>query len=180
MLELDKKTEGQRKEYETSYGISIGRALPKSVPVRFVRVVLDSGEIEVLATSSLDEDLFPDEIFKELYFKRRGTETYYDVLKNRLGLENFSGKSVESVKQDVWSAVFISNFESMAIRASSEELEEKSRERECKNMKQVNKSVSFNAIKNSVISLFVSDIPIDETILKLYDVFQLNPTQRRE
>jgi hypothetical protein len=51
--------------------------------VRVIKVMLDTGEIEVLLTN-LTETFD----FKELYFKRWGVEKEYDVLKNTLEIEN--------------------------------------------------------------------------------------------
>jgi Transposase DDE domain len=58
--------------------------------VRLVSVRLSTGELEVLATSLLDEALYPAEVFGEAYALRWGIETYYGRLKGRLGLENFT------------------------------------------------------------------------------------------
>ncbi len=69
-------------------------------------MVLPSGEIEVLATSLMDEQKFQTGGFKELYFLRWGVETFFAKLKGRLSLENFTGKSVESVKQDFFSYLY--------------------------------------------------------------------------
>ena len=44
--------------------------LPKSIDVRFVQVILDDGEVEVLATSILDPTTIAQQEFKALYFKR--------------------------------------------------------------------------------------------------------------
>ena len=42
--------------------------LPVSpIQLRVIRVELDSGETEILITSLMDTDLYPHEIFKELY-----------------------------------------------------------------------------------------------------------------
>jgi hypothetical protein len=54
--------------------------LPIEVDVRFVSVVLESGEIEVLITSLMDKDIQRSE-FKELYFLRWGVETFYHLLR---------------------------------------------------------------------------------------------------
>jgi|JI10StandDraft_1071094.scaffolds.fasta_scaffold103875_2 hypothetical protein len=51
--------------------------------------------------------------FKVLYFFRWGAEGFYYLLKGRLNLENFTGKSLESVKQDFWSSIYISNVETI-------------------------------------------------------------------
>lgn len=64
---------------------------PLELTVRFITVRLDTGELEVLATSLLDETAYPTEAFAELYHRRWGIETYYGQLKGRLDLENWSG-----------------------------------------------------------------------------------------
>ena len=71
------------------------KSLPDEITVRFVKIILDTGEEEVLITSLLDVDKYPREDFKNLYWLRWKIETYFDILKNRLNLENFTGKSVE-------------------------------------------------------------------------------------
>ena len=56
----------------------------KSIPVRFIRVILSPLESEVLVTSLVDEFTYPNELFKELYHLRWGIETFYGFLKTRL------------------------------------------------------------------------------------------------
>ena len=89
----------------------ISNNLPLEIKVRFIQVILDDGEVEVLACSVLDNNIIPTNEFKDLYFKRWGIETYYDILKNRLSLENFTGTSTISVLQDFYATIFISNLE---------------------------------------------------------------------
>ncbi len=72
--------------------------IPTTLKVRFIQVALPNGEIEVLATSILDSSIINTTEFMELYSKRWGIETYYDVLKNRLSLENFTGLTALAVK----------------------------------------------------------------------------------
>ena len=88
--------------------------LPLKMKIRFVRVVLDNGTIEVLATNVLDNKRLHTTDFKDLYALRWGIfqttlrdsaslhELYYDVLKNRLSLENFTGLSSLAIKQDFY------------------------------------------------------------------------------
>lgn len=47
-------------------------SLPNKIPIRFVKVLLDTGEIEILATSLVDQTTYPRSLFKELYWKRWG------------------------------------------------------------------------------------------------------------
>ena len=46
------------------------RGLPMKLTVRFVRVLLETGEYEVLVTSLLDGTKYPTEEFKTLYWYR--------------------------------------------------------------------------------------------------------------
>ena len=63
-------------------------------------VRLSPYELEVLITSLIDEKLYPISTFKEIYNLRWGVESYYGIIKERLNLENFSGRTVLSIKQD--------------------------------------------------------------------------------
>ena len=99
------------------------QGLDEPITVRFVRVVLDTGEIEVLATSLLDRDKHPSKNFKDLYWKRWGVETFYSVLKSRLDIENFTGLSAESVLQDFHASVFLTGLEAVFTRDTNLELQ---------------------------------------------------------
>jgi hypothetical protein len=62
--------------------------LSNGITTRVVKFKLPSGEEEALLTSLFE---LPYHAFKELYFKRWPIETKYDIVKNKLMLENFSG-----------------------------------------------------------------------------------------
>jgi len=72
--------------------------------VRVIKVVLDTGEVETLLTN-LEEDFD----FKKLYYCRWGVETEYDVLKNTLEIENFSGRTETAIRQDFYAHIIASN-----------------------------------------------------------------------
>lgn len=127
--------------------------LPTEIKVRFIQIVLETGEIEVLATSLFDERL-PRKEFKALYFLRWGVEGFFNCVKGRLGLENFTGKSVESIRQDFWSTIFISNLETIFTEPVEIELNQQKKTSQLP--KKINKSVSFNAIKNMAFDIFYS------------------------
>lgn len=148
--------------------------LPTQLQIRLVKVLLSTGEIEILATSLLDQQQYPIADFKELYAMRWNVETLYDRFKNRLALENFTGQTVEAVKQDFYSTLLISNIESELTAEADEELQEKQSRN--KYPQKVNQTISFNLIKTQVFDLlFSSDIKSRRVVKKITEIFKKNP-----
>lgn len=83
---------------------------------RLTRVVLDSGQIEVLLTSMLDEQAISVADTKELYGLRWSTEDEFKTYKNKVCVENFSGKSELAVRQDFYAKILIMNLVAVAIK----------------------------------------------------------------
>lgn len=81
---------------------------PYSMKFRVVRILLDSGEYETLATS-LPRSVTKEEI-KELYHARWGIETAFRELKYGLGLVNLHGKKDDFVKQEIYVSMIMANF----------------------------------------------------------------------
>lgn len=150
--------------------------LPTKLIVRFVRVTLDNGEYEVLATSLLDQEHYPLTSFKDLYYKRWGIETFYGTLKTRLHLENFTGISPEAIRQDFFATIFLSGVESIL----TQEAETKLAKQKGGLPKKVNKAVSFNIIKERAFELFYSKQPGEERLKQLTDLFLSSPTLIRK
>ena len=123
-----------------------------SLKVRLVRVMLPGEEVEVLATSLLDSGEFKNDIFKELYFERWKIETYYDELKNKLKVETFSGYSNQSVLQDFYAAMLVSNVQTLIVEELNEELQVQQKN---KYQYKVNTSLSYGFMKDRVLSLFL-------------------------
>ena len=79
-----------------------------SFKVRLVKIDIGEENKQILCTSLL-EDKYTIEDFKEIYQSRWGIETDYNTLKNWLELENFSGETLAAVEQDLYAKVFIKN-----------------------------------------------------------------------
>jgi len=152
------------------------QGLPKRFTVRFIRVELDTGEDEVLVTSLTDQQQYPSAMFKELYWLRWGVETFYGILKTRLGIENFSGYSPESIRQDFHAAVFLTGAETIL----TEDAEVQLAKQVGGHPKKVNKAVSFNAIKYRAFELFYSKEPSSQVLEELTELFHTNPTLIRK
>ena len=152
--------------------------LPRQLTLRLVRVWLQSGEMEILITSLHDEELYPTADFGAIYFTRWGSETFYDLLKTRLLLENFTGKTVQAVKQDFHATIFITGLETLLTAQANERLEAKSETN--KYPQRVNQAVSFNAIKNHTLDLLFTEPDEDLLLDKLTRIFLLKPTCVRQ
>ena len=153
------------------------RGWPLELRVRLVTVGLSTGELEVLATSLLDEAAYRTEGFGAVYWRRWGQETFYGRLKGRLDLEHCSGTTVEAVEQDFHATVLLSNVESVVIGPAQEEMAHASVGRAVP--VQVNRAVSLHALKSRLIDLLVSDLPAQHVLAQLTEWFMHNPTRVR-
>ncbi len=151
--------------------------LPERIRVRFVTVRLSTGELEVLATNLLDGAKYETAALGELYHYRWGIETYYGLLKGRLDLEHFTGRSVETVRQDVYATIFLSNLESVITRPTQRQLEDRSAQR--RHPVQINRAVSFHALKCHLIQLLLSQEPPPQVVEKLEKLFAGTPVSIR-
>ncbi|MBI4016698.1 MAG: IS4 family transposase [Candidatus Aenigmarchaeota archaeon] len=143
---------------------------------RLVKVTLETGEVEALATSLLDEQEYPVEIFKELYNKRWGVETNYSHLKNHIEIGNFTGYSTQVIKQDFHANAFIANIQRLIIRDAQLELNSKTKHR--KHEYKINRNLSLGYMKDKVVGLLTSNNPCyyDE----LVKLFQIEPVPIRK
>lgn len=147
--------------------------LPKNITLRFIRVDLPDGEIEILATSLLDRKKYPTALFKRLYYKRWRIETFFQAIKSRLAVDNFTGRTVEAIKQDFFSTLFVSGLETVLGADANRMLEKKPTQ----HAQQVNKAVSFHALKDQILLLMFDPPPDFEAQVRT--LFMLNPTLRR-
>jgi hypothetical protein len=151
--------------------------LPERIAVRLVTLRLSTGELEVLATNPLDEQVYETAALGELYHYRWRIETYYGLLKGRLDLENFTGRSPEAVRQDVYATIFLSNLESVLTRPTQRQMTHASPPRQ--HASQVNRAVSFHALKSHIIELLLSQVPPQQVIPKLEGLFAGAPVTIR-
>lgn len=74
---------------------------------RLIKVELETGEKEILCTSLTDAEKYVYDDFEQLYHFRWNEEEAYKLLKSRIEVENFSGKTAKAVKQDFFAKVFL-------------------------------------------------------------------------
>ena len=135
--------------------------------VRLVRVDLQNS-VEVLITNLWETEEHPTEQFKDLYFMRWGIETNISIQKNILQLESFSGQTVQSVLQDFFATIMMTNLNAILIKDAQNTIENN-----CKHMKypmKVNKNKSYGKLKTNLVSLFL-DNDIEQILNKLHEHF---------
>jgi hypothetical protein len=146
-----------KKDINKTYGDTFKEEVP--VRCRLVLIELENGEKEVLCTSLMDTQAFPHELFKGLYHLRWGIEEGYKLLKERLDMENFSGKTAKAVKQDFYAKVLMMTL----CAALSFPIEEKVRQeslREKKNNqrkheKKLNHTSALGMFYDTAIGIFI-------------------------
>jgi Transposase DDE domain len=155
--------------------------LPKSIPVRLIKVTLDTGETEVLLTTLCDQRRYPTGEFKAVYFWRWDEETFFDRLKNIFEVERFSGFSETAIQQDFFGVLFLATLESVLTKAPQSELAARDRRRQNKTRAQVNRAVSYVALVDHAIQLLADPHADPETVLAdLHFLFTRDPTRNRE
>lgn len=74
---------------------------------RLVKVELPTGETEILCTSLTDQEIYPAHEFKALYHHRWSEEEGFKLLKSRIELERFTGKTALAVRQDFHAKILL-------------------------------------------------------------------------
>lgn len=149
------------------------RGLPLELVVRFVSLRLPDGKLEVLVSTLLEEQEYPTEEFLDVYHRRWNHETFYHVLKSRLDLENFSGETVEAVRQDFHAAVLLCNLETLLTQPAQEAIQQDRRPEQ--DPKQINQADAYHALKDQLLPLLYSQSPAQEVVEKLQRLFLARP-----
>jgi len=123
---------------------------------RLVKVVKEDGTVEVLCTDLLDKDKYKKEDFQELYHLRWNIEEAYKLLKSRVDLEDFSGKTARAVKQDFFAKIFMLTL----CAAFAHPIEEKVRkeyaaDQDRKHDQQINKTNAVATLCDILIPMFL-------------------------
>lgn len=122
------------------------------IALRLIRVDLGNGNIEVLATSLIDGDKYPADLFKDLYIKRWGVETFYSTLKERMSLEKFSSIKNNGILQDFYAKILLNNLTRILSGFAQNTISKSFEKRKLKY--KVNHTSALNFIKNKFVEFF--------------------------
>jgi hypothetical protein len=138
------------------------------IRVRLIRVLLPTGEVEVLMTSLLACDDYPAEAFAGLYHLRWTQEECYKCFKCRVEVENWSGKSALTIDQDFHAKVLALNLTAVLVRTAQEIVDD--RGRDAVHPKQVNMTHALCAMKGALVRLLTRGNPL-ELLRRLIEIF---------
>jgi hypothetical protein len=156
---------------------------------RLILIELKNGNKEVLCTSLVDSTKYPHELFSELYHCRRGIEEGYKLLKERLDLEDFSGKTAKAVKQDFHAGILMMTLCAalsfpIEEKVRAESLDEKNND-ERKHEKKINRTSASGMFYEIAIGIFIrKDFKnalktFDELMMKTCEIIRLERTNPR-
>lgn len=125
------------------------------ISVRVSIVELNGGEKEVLVSSLFDQNEFPLEVLKDLYFLRWGIEEKYKQTKHRVEIANFSGKTPISIRQDFFAKIFTMNLTALLMFPVKKQIKQDSMDR--KYEYKTNWSKALGKVKDFAFKMFLAD-----------------------
>ena len=139
----------------------------KTIPVRISKVILDTGEIEYLLCN-VSQEIIPVSEMKEAYFKRWQIEIGYDILKNKLHVENFTGKTKITIEQDFYAQIYTFNVLQDIKHTANIKIQEKNKDKDLKYEYKPNINILAGWLKNILIAVIFADT--NEEKRKLYNI----------
>jgi hypothetical protein len=121
--------------------------------LRIVKITLDTGEIETLITNIHE---IPYDEFKKLYFMRWGVEKEYDILKNKLEITNFSGRTEKAVRQDFFIHMMYANILAAAEWEAQEKIDEENNGKVLKYAKKINTNNAVGVFRENLINILLT------------------------
>ena len=146
-LAVDEATNGDRVSFTNG---------DKAYEIRVFKIKLSSGETEILVTNLSAEDINAKKI-GYLYFKRWKVETKFNSLKNKLELENWSGRRVITTFQDFWAKLDLANTMAALRFATDAEIETNSKGKTNKYAQTTNENRLINKFSQEYINILASN-----------------------
>ena len=150
-----------RRHSESSYEFLKGR---RPLPVRCVLLDIGGEAPEKLVTNIGADVLSPGEL-KEVYHLRWGVETCFQMLKDRLQLENMTGTKPALIEQDVYAAAYLLNVAFDMANEADAEARAATPEGRYKHEMTVNRSLAIGILKDELIRMVLADDPEREAMM---------------
>lgn len=161
--------------YKELEKFGIRQSKSDTISYRLVKIILSTGETEVLMTN-LDKTFTINDL-SELYRLRWGIETCFSSLKNHLMLGTFSGYSPTVIQQDIFCNLLFYNLQTISSLEAEKEAECISARRKGKPSKnkrkahegyQVNRNIGAGVLRMHFFELFeCSEKTLNELLKKV-------------
>ena len=139
--------------------------------VRVIKFELPSEETETLITNLFDKRMGAN-AFRELYFKRWPVETKYDIVKNKLEIEHFSGLTDNTIKQEFYATMYMSNYAACVAREAQEEADKQREAKENKYDYKVNVNHEIGTLRGDFIDILLENNP-EKRLAKYQNIMDL-------
>ncbi len=126
----------------------------KILKIRVLKFKLKSEITETLITNIFDESFSVGD-FKELYFKRWSIEVKYNEIKNKLQIENFTGKTQIAIEQDFYATMYLSNMVALAKKDADQDIKEKNKDKNLKYEYKANTNILIGKLKDNLILMML-------------------------
>jgi len=123
-----------------------------TIKVRFVNIILPTGEVETLLTN-LNTKEFTTEDINYLYQLRWRIETSYHYLKESMKITNISSSKDGIIKQEIYSQMLVFNM----LQAIQNEKEKEINQEKYKHKMKINISMAVGYIKRYIIVIMLED-----------------------
>lgn len=159
----------------------------KALSFRLVKVELENGETEILCTSLLDAQKHDTSEFKELYHHRWSEEEAFKLLKSRVELEDFSGKTAKAVKQDFHAKILLMTLCAAFAHPIEEKVRAEHKESENrKHAQKINRTNALAVFSDMAIPMFLkrkfneSLETFDEIVYKTREIVRPDRSEPRQ
>lgn len=158
-----------------------------TIGCRLVRVDLPNGETEILCTSLWDKSITCIDI-AELYHLRWNEEEGYKLLKSRIEVENFSGKTSVAVKQDFYAKMYMMSLCASLAFPIEEKVKNEYKESKIKQPQKINRTSAYAMLQNVSIGMLLGRVvrlalvAFDSIVYKTRELIRLgrqNPRKKR-
>ncbi|MEY2832849.1 MAG: hypothetical protein RLZZ574_2107 [Cyanobacteriota bacterium] len=103
----------------------------RSLKVRILKSEAFEGQEPIFLLTNVFDESLSSEDMKDIYLKRWGIESSYDVLKNKLQMINYTGRTPVAVQQDIYRSCLLANLLSCISEDANEKVVQKKQNKYC-------------------------------------------------
>ncbi|EKF55883.1 transposase IS4 family protein [Galbibacter marinus] len=130
--------------------------LDTQISCRLIKVVLENGDVEILCASLIDTEKYAINEFRGLYHYRWNEEEAYKLLKSRIELEDFSGKTAKAVKQGFYAKIFLLSLTAAYAHPIEERvIAEYKEDQNRKHPQKINRTYAIATVMDMVVPMFI-------------------------